>query len=748
MLESIAGDSNEPINDCEVGNTMDGDSVDEEEINEIIRDNDEFHMLNREKSITIEPMVGMEFDSIDAVKKFYNVYAKSEGFSIRMNRSYYSKDRRLVSRDFVCSREGKSRKKIKEKTSLDKMKEVDDSRGGCQAILVIKEKDCGRWYISTFRKKHNHEMVSPSKVHLLRSHKRMSNLQKNLIHTFCDTGLGARQTMDVLINQAGGIANVGFDQRDLRNFIGIGRLYNRAEDAQVVYDYFKSKQSKDAAFFYAIQIDCNQCLSNVFWVDSKFRGAYQHFGDVVTFDTTYKKNMYLMSFAPFTGVNHHRQSILFGCALLADETEETFEWLFEVWLEAMSGKMPVSIITDQDKAMKAAIARVFPSTIHRFCKWHILNKVPEKLNRVYQNDNNFGWEFRHCIENVIIDDFKRDWKSLLEKYSLSDNEWIKSLYEERKHWIPAYMKETFFAGMSTSGRSESINSLFKGYVHSLTNLRDFVRQYDNALENRYAIEVRADFETSNKYRTLKTSSMIEKQAAEAYTKTMFDLFDEQYLKSLDYLVFHRGDEGDISYYHVRKIDEQKEHIVMYLNSETTITCSCKMFEFEGILCKHILSTLRVRNILQIPEQYLLKRWKRDSNKGLPSTHNVGSQQTWILRYNTLCLKAIRFAEEGVKNESLYEVALGYIDEAFKKMKMVNDKHESSLLDMDSQESPTLTDMPGADVLPPNITIHNPRRTITKGKVVLSTERWEPTKFSIDGNKLKWLHFKCNSSPPV
>ncbi|KAF8391359.1 hypothetical protein HHK36_023663 [Tetracentron sinense] len=574
MLESIAGDSNEPINDCEVGNTMDGDSVDEEEINEIIRDNDEFHMLNREKSTTIEPMVGMEFDSIDAVKKFYNVYAKSEGFSIRMNRSYYSKDRRLVGRDFVCSREGKSRKKIKEKTSLDKMKEVDGSRGGCQAILVIKEKDCGRWYLSTFRKKHNHEMVSPSKVYLLRSHKRMSNLQKNLIHTFCDTGLGARQTMDVLINQAGGIANVGFDQRDLRNFIGIGRLYNRAEDAQVVYDYFKSKQSKDAAFFYAIQID-----------------------------------------------------------------------------------------------------------------------FPEKLNRVYQNDNNFGWEFRHCIENVIIDDFKRDWKSLLEKYSLSDNEWIKSLYEERKHWIPAYMKETFFAGMSTSGRSESINSLFKGYVHSLTNLRDFVRQYDNALENRYAIEVRADFETSNKYRTLKTSSMIEKQAAEAYTKTMFGLFDEKYLKSLDYLVFHRGDEGDISYYHVRKIDEQKEHIVMYLNSETTITCSCKMFEFEGI-------------------------------------------------------HSIRFAEEGVKNESLYEVALGYIDEAFKKMKMVNDKHESSLLDMDSQESPTLTDMPGVDVLPPNITIHNPRRTITKGKVVSSTERWEPTKFSIDGNKLKWLHFKCNSSPPV
>ncbi|KAF8404514.1 hypothetical protein HHK36_009399 [Tetracentron sinense] len=568
MLENIAEDSNEPVNDYEVRNTMDGDRMDEDEIDEVIRDNDEFHMLNRERS-TSEPMVGMEFDSIDAVKEFYNEYAKSEGFSIRMNRSSYSKDRRLIGRDFVCSREGKSREKIKEKANQDKMKEVDGSRGGCQAILVIKEKEAGRWYISKFRKNHNHELVSPSKVHLLRSHKRMSNLQKNLIHTFSDTGLGARQTMDVLVNQAGGIANVGFDQRDLRNFIGIGRLYNRAEDAQVVYDYFKSKQSKDAAFFYAIQID--------------------------------------------------------------------------------------------------------------------------------------------------FDDFERDWKSLLEKYSLCDNEWIKSLYEERKHWIPAYMRETFFSGMSTSGRSESINSLFKGYVHSLTNLRDFVKQYEKALENRYAIEVRADFETSSKYRTLKTSSMIEKQAAEAYTKTMFGLFDRQYLESLDCLVFHKGDDCGITYYHVRQVDKQKEHIVMCSNPEITITCSCKMFEFEGILCKHILSTLRARNILQIPEQYLLKRWMRDSNKGFRSTHIVGIQQTWLLRYNTLCLKAIRFAEEGVKNESLYEVALGYMDEAFKKMKTVNDKHNSSMLDMDSQESPNLTDMSEEIVLPPNITIRNPHRTVTKGR---------------------------------
>ncbi|KAK0600363.1 hypothetical protein LWI29_014186 [Acer saccharum] len=45
----------------------------------------------------------------------------------------------------------------------------------------------------------------------------------------------------------------------------------------------------------------------------------------------------------------------------------------------MDGITPKAIITDQDRAMKNAIAIVFPTTRHRFYLWHILKKVPEKL---------------------------------------------------------------------------------------------------------------------------------------------------------------------------------------------------------------------------------------------------------------------------------------------------------------------------------------------------------------------------------
>ena len=50
---------------------------------------------------------------------------------------------------------------------------------------------------------------------------------------------------------------------------------------------------------------------------------------MITFDTTYLKNKYEMSFAPFIGINHHGESILLGCGLLSGEDTNSFVWLFK-----------------------------------------------------------------------------------------------------------------------------------------------------------------------------------------------------------------------------------------------------------------------------------------------------------------------------------------------------------------------------------------------------------------------------------
>ena len=80
--------------------------------------------------------------------------------------------------------------------------------------------------------------------------------------------------------------------------------------------------------------------------------AYEYFGDAITFDTTYLTNRYNMLFDLFVRVNHHGQSVLLGCGLLADEFTESFVCLFNAWLTCMFGCHPIAIIPDQCKVIK------------------------------------------------------------------------------------------------------------------------------------------------------------------------------------------------------------------------------------------------------------------------------------------------------------------------------------------------------------------------------------------------------------
>lgn len=118
---------------------------------------------------------------------------------------------------------------------------------------------------------------------------------------------------------------------------------------------------------YRIQLDADDKISYIFWADSKMVINYQAFGDVVCFDMTYRTNEYYRPFALFVGVNHHRQIVIFGAALMYDKTIPLFRFVFEAFLSAMSEKAPITILTNQDKAMARAISEVMPNTYHHIC---------------------------------------------------------------------------------------------------------------------------------------------------------------------------------------------------------------------------------------------------------------------------------------------------------------------------------------------------------------------------------------------
>lgn len=627
-----------------------------------------------EGDTNLEPYEGMEFESEEASKAFYNSYARRTGFSTRVSMSRRSRrDGAIIQRSFVCAREG-FRVDKHGKPGSDREGRVKrprpETRVGCKAMLVVKIQDSGKWVVSAFVKEHNHELVPPERVHCLRSHRHVSGAAKSLIDTLQGAGIGPRGIMSALVKEYGGIKNIGFTERDCRNYMRSSRQRTLGGDTQLLLDYLKDKQAKDPAFFFAVQGDEDQCMSNVFWADPKARTDYTYFGDTVTFDTTYRSNRYRLPFAPFTGVNHHGQPVLFGCALLINESEASFLWLFKTWLIAMSGRPPLSITTEHDRVISLAITQVFPDTRHRFCKWHIFKECQEKLSYVHCEHSNFEAEL-HKFVNLTesVEEFESCWLSLIDKYDLREHQWLQLIYADRRQWVPVYLRDTFFAEISITQRSDSMNSYFDGYVNASTTLLLFVKQYEKALESRYEKEVKADYDTINTAPVLKTPSPMEKQAAGLYTRKMFMKFQEELVETLTFLAMKVEDEEAGSIYQVSKFGEShKAYFVRFNVHEMKAFCSCQRFEFSGLLCSHILTVFRVTNVLTLPPHYILKRWTRNAKSGVILEERASdllnkSQESLTVRYNNLRHEALKYVDEGVKTVEIYNVSMDALEEA-------------------------------------------------------------------------------------
>ncbi|XP_021768933.1 protein FAR-RED IMPAIRED RESPONSE 1-like [Chenopodium quinoa] len=182
--------------------------------------------------------------------------------------------------------------------------------------------------------------------------------------------------------QRNGLEDMSFEQKDLHDEVAKQKkLVFEQGDAKVMFDYFKRMVEDNDKFFHTYRVDEEGKLKDVLRVDARSRAAYEEFGDVVVFDSTYLTNEYKLPFCNFVGVNHHGETILLGCALVSWETTKTFEWVFSSWLRCMGDKAPIGILTDQDQAMRKALKAVMKGTTHRWCIWHILNKFGQKIGK-------------------------------------------------------------------------------------------------------------------------------------------------------------------------------------------------------------------------------------------------------------------------------------------------------------------------------------------------------------------------------
>ncbi|KAK6145160.1 hypothetical protein DH2020_021980 [Rehmannia glutinosa] len=106
----------------------------------------------------LEPYVGMEFESEDDARRFYNDYARRVGFVVRiMQRRRSEIDGRTLARRLGCNKQGFS-PNTKGKIGPER-KPRPSAREGCKATILFKLEKSGKWVVTRFVKDHNHPLV-------------------------------------------------------------------------------------------------------------------------------------------------------------------------------------------------------------------------------------------------------------------------------------------------------------------------------------------------------------------------------------------------------------------------------------------------------------------------------------------------------------------------------------------------------------------------------------------------------------
>ncbi|XP_022841930.1 protein FAR1-RELATED SEQUENCE 5-like [Olea europaea var. sylvestris] len=543
---------------------------------------------------------------------FYKKYAYVVGFPVKKRNSKKGDDEVVRYMTLTCSHEGGINS-----NSSGSLKPQPTVKMGCKARIFGSSDTFGNWRINAVNLDHNHE-TSPSKSRLYRCNRHLSAHVKRQLQVNDLAGIPLHKSYNSVVVEADRYENMTCIEKDCRNYIEQVRCLRLGEgDAVAIQTYFSKVQAQSPGFFFSMDLDDDLRLRNVFWTDNWCRQAYKEFGDVVMFDTTYLTNKYDMPFAPFVGVNHHGQSTLLGCGLASSEDTGTFIWLFRTWLECIHYHAPHGIITDQDRAMQNAIQVVFPNTKHRLCLWHILKKLPEKFGYQVDKGSIFGDIHGLVYDSQSTGEFEDGWRTIIDTYELHDNDWLSGLYENRGHWVPCFFKTTFWASMSTTQRSESMNAFFDGYVHSKTSLKQFVKQYERALRNKVEKEFQVDFKSFSQMVPCATQLEMEQQYQSVYTISKFREVQAEFTGKVYCDIQSTSKDSSKVTYEVRDTimceghRRKKTYTVSYERDECEIICNCHLFEFWGILCRHAITVLALNDVTHIPDKYILRRWRRD-----------------------------------------------------------------------------------------------------------------------------------------
>ena len=143
-----------------------------------------------------------------------------------------------------------------------------DTRSGCLVRISFSLRN-GKYVIQEFEETHNHLLQRTKTTHMS-SHRKISKVQAYEIEMAEDFGLMQKASFQLMSTHVEGRSNLGFTRLDVKNYlkarIQCSMVYGEVGS---LMQYFQHRMLDNPSFYHAYQMDCDEQITNIFWVDAR-----------------------------------------------------------------------------------------------------------------------------------------------------------------------------------------------------------------------------------------------------------------------------------------------------------------------------------------------------------------------------------------------------------------------------------------------------------------------------------------------
>lgn len=150
-----------------------------------------------------------------------------------------------------------------------------------------------------------------------------------------------------------------------------------------------------------------------------------------------------------------------------------------------------------------------------------------------------------------------------------------------------FRRDSFSAYMTSTQRSEGMNSAFKKTFRRKLSLSELLEQYDKCISRLRRSEKYEDYKSGHTNPIpLICNLPLLKTAAKSYTRTLYSDFEEEFKKQFSLSCNLLLKEGVSNIYKVTAFEDKGDEATVAINLATfEISCSCKFYGCVGMyLC--------------------------------------------------------------------------------------------------------------------------------------------------------------------